>query len=51
MMEAQTLAVIALVAAAAVYLGMKAWRAAKKARQPADGCGAACGCGEDPAAR
>lgn len=50
-MATQTLVVIALVAAAAVYLGIKAWRAARRVRQPADGCGAACGCGEDPAAR
>ena len=49
--ELQTVVVLVLVAAAALYLGTKAWRAARKARQPADGCGSACGCGEDPAAR
>jgi hypothetical protein len=50
-MEMQSLIVLALVAAAALYLGRKMWRTARAARQPADGCGSSCGCGEDPAAR
>lgn len=49
-MELQTAGVLAIVTGAALYLASKVWRTVRTARRAADGCGAACGCGEDRAA-
>ena len=40
----QTLIVLAIVVAAAVYLGAKFYRTARSASAKDDGCGAGCGC-------
>ena len=40
----QTLIVLAIVLAAAVYLGAKFYRTARAASSKDDGCGAGCGC-------
>lgn len=44
----QTLIVIAIVLAAAAYLGRRGWRAYALARsaKDADGCAGGCGCGD-----
>jgi hypothetical protein len=55
----QTLILVAVVALAALYLGRRAWKAARGVVAPDDGCGAGCGCSgpaatakrERPAAR
>lgn len=44
----QSLLAILLVAAAVLYLGLRAWRSALNARRERTepGCGAGCGCGD-----
>ena len=46
----QTLIVLLVLAAAALYLGRRIWRAMRgtirAAKAPQAGCGTACGCGE-----
>ena len=44
----QSALALAIVAAAVIYLGLRAWRSATAARREraAPGCGPACGCGD-----